>query len=226
MKNLRPPKQKEIASDDAVRLLFDSSATGGADDLLRTLSIKFKPEVDLEKAESAEVKEVVALMSELLNATAGKETLVGNKEIEELSSLHKQVVRLTFMGWGIQDIARILNISRRIVRKIRKSPYAIAKINVMHSYVDRNAISIKSSLELMGPRALALLDEYLDDPYEEIPTGKLKMVEMILDRIGYPKVREVVVDSRMSDDRIAAIKKSAQERFNPITDAVVLAENK
>jgi len=148
----------------------------------------------------------------------------GNRkyQIEQMWSVHHEIVRLALMGMKSVDIARQLNISPVTVSYTLNSAVVRRQLDVMRGARDVDAVNIAAEIKKLLPKAVKVLDEVMDGQNDAL---RLRAAQDALDRGGHAAVRMMKVDSthHFTADEIADIKSRAKD-IGLLVDDVMEAE--
>ena len=132
-------------------------------------------------------------------------------QIEQLWSIHHEITRLSLIGMKQIDIAKHLNVSPVMVSYTLRSPLVTRQLDQMKSVRDMEAIDISTEIKNLAPKAVAVLEELMDN---DLPNVKLSAAKDILDRAGYAAtktIRTENIHAHFSADEISEIKQNARD---------------
>lgn len=136
-------------------------------------------------------------------------------EVNEMWELHHEIVRRLVLGQKNADVARALNVSEQMVSYTRNSKVVKKQLDIMRAARDADTIDIAKDIRDKAPKALALLEDIIDDHGETFSMGlAAKTAENWMDRAGYPAPRNVnvaAVVAHFTSDEIAELKRQAIE---------------
>lgn len=120
-----------------------------------------------------------------------------NYQIEELWDHHKQIIRLLVASNGSytnEHIAQLVGCTAQTVSNVRNNPLAKARLEILHTEADKDAVSISRRIKEIAPIAIAVLEK--------------TMSEALVDEDGDDKLRNAGVKSALGALEYAAPKKS------------------
>ena len=132
-------------------------------------------------------------------------------QVENMWSVHHEIVRLALIGMKQVDIAVHLGISPVTVSYTLNSPIVKRQLEQMIAVRDLGAIDIAKEIAALAPQAVKVLEKMMDDP---LPNVALKAAESILDRAGYAAVQRIKQDvtvSHFTSAEISDIKNRAKD---------------
>lgn len=133
------------------------------------------------------------------------------REIQHLWEKHHKMLRLTLLGWQVQDIATELGVSVATVRNCVNSSLGRKVLQEMQAVVDNKTIDVATKLQEMSIKAAQKLEEILEDP--DTPKSLQARVAMDnLDRTGHARqinVKGNFLHGIVTPDLLEQIKKDA-----------------
>lgn len=142
-------------------------------------------------------------------------------QIEQMWSVHHEIVRLAIIGMKHVDIANHLGISPVMVSYTLRSPIVQERLKNMEAARDIDAIDVAKEIQELAPKAVKVLEKLLDEGTEN---NQLRAAQDILDRSGHAAVRLIKTENihaHFSADEIEDMKKRARE-VGLITDIIDL----
>lgn len=133
------------------------------------------------------------------------------RQIQHLWEKHHKMLRLTLLGWQIQDIATELGVTAATVRNCVNSSLGRKVLQEMQAVVDNKTIDVATKLQEMSIKAAQKLEEILEDP--DTPKSLQARVAMDnLDRTGHARqinVKGNFLHGIVTPDLLEQIKKDA-----------------
>lgn len=135
--------------------------------------------------------------------------------LKKLRARHRRICQYHAMGMKNVQIALQLNITPQAVGYCLNSEVAAPKIEELVAPGDEQAKDISASVKEALPKAMMLLEEVLDNKYENTSVAlKVKVAQDLLDRGGHGKVTRVQGDFRhgyFGQNGLEEIKERAKE---------------
>uniref|UniRef100_A0A6M3KLP7 Uncharacterized protein n=1 Tax=viral metagenome TaxID=1070528 RepID=A0A6M3KLP7_9ZZZZ len=136
----------------------------------------------------------------------------GNRQyqIEHVWNVHHEITRLALIGMKSVDIAHTLNISPVTVSYTLNSTIVRRQLDIMRAARDVDALEVSRNIKNLAPRAVKVLEELMEC---ELPNIKLSSAKDVLDRAGFPAVKEVNINTGrtyLTKDEIEDIKARAR----------------
>jgi len=136
----------------------------------------------------------------------------GNRQyqIEAMWDCHHEITRLALLGMKSVDIARSLNISPVTVSYTLNSTIVRRQLDIMRAARDIDVLEVSRSIKKLAPQAVKVLETLMDC---ELPNTKLAAARDVLDRAGFPAVKEFNINqgsTYLTRDEIADIKARAR----------------
>lgn len=133
------------------------------------------------------------------------------REIQHLWEKHHKMLRLTLLGWQVQDVATELGVSVATVRNCVNSSLGRKVLQEMQAVVDNKTIDVATKLQEMSIKAAQKLEEILEDP--DTPKSLQARVAMDnLDRTGHARqinVKGNFLHGIVTPDLLEQIKRDA-----------------
>lgn len=145
------------------------------------------------------------------------------RESQTFWDSHHEIVRRLVLGQRPTDIARDLGITKQTVSNVRNNPLVVKQLQSLHEKRDSDTASISAQIRDIAPKAVAILEEALDDPTSPW-NARITAAKDILDRAGHAPVhRSESVTATLTVDEIMALKERAKANgliaSEPIQDA-------
>lgn len=141
--------------------------------------------------------------------------------IQNMWSVHHEIVRLAIMGFKQIDIANQLNISERMVSYTMNSPIVKRQLDIMRAARDINAVDIARQIKELAPIAVKKMQELMES---EVDSVSLRASKDILDRAGFGAVKkELSLSGHLTKEDIEDIKNRAKEVGLCTPDTIELA---
>lgn len=127
-------------------------------------------------------------------------------QIEHFWEHHQEICRLAATGMRRQDIAEAVGVSTATVTYTLNSDLGRNKVQALRKVRDERATDIASRIKKMAPKALDVLNEYLEDT-ETSEVTKRTVAFDILDRAGFkPANRNENVNIHLTEDELSEMK--------------------
>ena len=132
-------------------------------------------------------------------------------QIQHLWEKHHKMLRLTLLGWQLQDIATELGVTKATVMNCVNSSLGQKVLQEMQAVVDNKTIDVATKLQEMSFKAAEKLEELLDS--ENTPASLQARIAMDnLDRTGHARqinVKGNFLHGIITSDILEQIKKDA-----------------
>jgi hypothetical protein len=131
-------------------------------------------------------------------------------QIQNLWSIHHEIMRLKILGWKNSEIAAHLQVTEVTVSNCTNSELAKRQIEVMTGARDKQTTDVLAEIKAMAPKALKVLDEILSS--EEAP-GRLQKETAfgVIDYIVPKTLRTENLHAYLTKEDIDDIKRRAKE---------------
>ena len=109
--------------------------------------------------------------------------------IQEMQSVHREVVRRILIGQKSVDVAKDLGVTPAMVSYTRNSPIVQRQLAIMEAVRDIDAVDVSKRIKDLAPKAVTMLEEVMDN--ENSPAAvKVKAAVELLKMNGFvPPVR-------------------------------------
>jgi predicted transcriptional regulator len=140
-----------------------------------------------------------------------------NYQIKDLQDIHKEIIRLIFLGMKNVDIAESLGITAQTVSNTRNSSLAQRELALMQASANHGVVDISKRLKELQAPAIEALARILDPESVGVsPSVTSKAAFGILDRCGHSPVHKIAsVSGKFTQEDMDEIKRKARE-FGPI----------
>lgn len=116
------------------------------------------------------------------------------KDVEDLWSTHREVARLSVMGFKQQQIAERLGMTVLGVGQILKNPTVRNHIKTMNEVRDVKAVDVGQQLKGLASLAASKIEQILsieeEEPSPSMLTIQLSAAKDVLDRAGFGAIRK------------------------------------
>lgn len=151
-----------------------------------------------------------------------------NYEIQILQEDHREILRRLTVGQSVKDIAKALSITPTKVTYVKNSRLGKNELSIIQGARNAEAIEISKQIKELQPKAIALMEEVMDDEEKSPRALRVKIAMDILDRGGHGAIkRNVNLNKNLSEENINKIKDRARlmgEESGVIVDAEYVEE--
>lgn len=124
-------------------------------------------------------------------------------QVREMREIHHEIVRRLLLGQKNVDIANALNITPQQVSNVRNSEVVQDQLAIMRKARDADSIDVAKDLAELGPRAVKIYKECLDNEELSLHT-KLRVADTVLDRTGHPRMQKLTGNIKHAHAHVTA----------------------
>lgn len=110
-------------------------------------------------------------------------------QIQQMSQVHHEIVRLTLLGWDQKSIAESLGITEVCVSYTQNSRIVMDKLALLRMQRDASSVDVAAAIRDCAPRCVEILNEVMESSATN-PGVRVAAAKDLLDRAGFaaPKV--------------------------------------
>ena len=134
-------------------------------------------------------------------------------KIQKLWEHHKEILRLTLLGYKGNDVAAILGISYGMVSVVKNSQLGRRHLSIMSAARDKETIDVARQIREMVPKALQVYNDILDEENtKSAPLSlRFKAATEVLDRESPKVTRTENIHAHFTAEEIEEIKNRARK---------------
>lgn len=114
---------------------------------------------------------------------------------QELTASYREIIRLKIKGLSTSEIAQIVDMNPSSVSHIANSPMVKEHIENLQNKVDGLVVEASRDLTRMLPDVVEMYHKIINSPSEST-ADKIRIGESILDRVGLPKTKKELRESK------------------------------
>lgn len=135
-------------------------------------------------------------------------------EPKQLNSRHHEILRLNLLGMSNVDIAAQVGCTPATVSTVLNSRLGKTQATMFKECADADAIQVAKRIRELAPRAVALMNEIMED--DSVSSAvRLRAAQDMLDRAGFAPTKQVAVNStqvHISGQDLELLKETALSR--------------